>query len=410
MNKLLKTLFCCILIAICANSLAYTVETVPNPKSATSDGFVSNPDSILRPEIVEQLNDISAILRKEIDVELAVVVINGMDGDYIEHFANSLYNYWGIGSKEKSQGVLMLLDIDERVVRIEVGDGCEGLLPDLVCDEIIQDHMVPHLAQNDFNQGMLAGAVQIAQKLTTESAQAELLLGYKRKIPKQKEYPYLYWYVVFCFVALLISVLIAAQGTYGNPSKNNEKRYELAHKMSIILILLAIIFPFTVAFIAYFFNNKGMRQIRNRPVKCPKCNHDMQLLSEEEEDQFLSDTQITEEKIKSIDYDVWECPDCKDQIIYKFINYSSSYSKCPRCGARTFSTTDKVLKAATEYSTGSGLHISTCAHCRHRVEVPYTIPRVTPSDSDSGGSSHSSGGGGSWGGGHSSGGGATGRF
>ena len=77
--------------------------------------------------------------------EVAVVTVPDMGGDYVEHYALSVAEKWGVGGKEKDNGVLLFLSIEERAVRIEVGYGLEGALPDSVANRIIQNEMIPLL-------------------------------------------------------------------------------------------------------------------------------------------------------------------------------------------------------------------------------------------------------------------------
>ena len=394
---------------------AYTVESVPNPKNEYSDSFVSNPDNILSSETVILLDEWAGELRHRADVELAIVAINGYDDKYydIEYFANKLYNYWGIGDAEKSQGVLMLLDIGERAFRIEVGDGCEGVLPDVKCMEI-QEQMLPFLKESDWDNAIVVGTSLLCHELTTDEAIAELLIGFKRK--PVEELPFTYWYLFYSFIALLFTILLAAFGLFGGKQKANNKRYDHAYKTYRKLCFISVFFPFTVGLFSYWYRHKAMLQLRRMPFQCPDCGGDMHVLSEADEDEYLTDIQLTEENIKSIDYDVWKCDRCSHVEVMPYINHNSSISVCPQCGARTYEQlSDRIVVQPSTFSTGKGYHLYECKHCHHKVKTAFIIPKLTPPSSSSSSSSSSSYGGrsssgGSWGGGHSSGGGSTVRF
>jgi uncharacterized protein len=62
--------------------------------------------------------------------EAAVVVIDTTGDESIEEYANGLFREWGIGNKQKNNGVLLLVAVKDRKMRIEVGYGLEGILPD----------------------------------------------------------------------------------------------------------------------------------------------------------------------------------------------------------------------------------------------------------------------------------------
>ncbi|MCU0584135.1 MAG: TPM domain-containing protein, partial [Syntrophales bacterium] len=71
-----------------------------------------------------------------------------------DDYATRLYESWGIGKKGEDKGVLILLALKERRVRIETGYGVEGILPDGVVGEILRLHVIPHLKQGDYGKGL----------------------------------------------------------------------------------------------------------------------------------------------------------------------------------------------------------------------------------------------------------------
>ena len=95
-------------------------------------------------------------------VELAVVTVADLGGEEIEPAAVDLFRAWGIGRKGKDDGVLILLAWRERRVRIEVGYGLEGILPDGLCGSIIRREMAPGLAAGRVGPGLLRGASAVA--------------------------------------------------------------------------------------------------------------------------------------------------------------------------------------------------------------------------------------------------------
>lgn len=152
----------------------------------------------------------------------------------------------------------------------------------------------------------------------------------------------------------------------------------------------------------------GRRWNRRRTRTCQSCHHPRQLLPEEQEDQHLSATQVTEESIGSIDYDVWWCGRCKDVLVLDYSRFFSGYSKCPGCSAKTWSSNTTTLQAATTYSGGLEEVNEQCANCDHKRTYTRATARLPdPSDSSSSSSSSSSG---SFGGGSSSGSGSSGSW
>ncbi|HAK12506.1 MAG TPA: methanol dehydrogenase, partial [Chitinophagaceae bacterium] len=75
--------------------------------------------------------------------QIAVVLIRSLEDYPIEEYANKLFREWGIGNKKTNNGVLLIAAIDDRKVRIEVGYGLEGAIPDIVANNIIRYELGP---------------------------------------------------------------------------------------------------------------------------------------------------------------------------------------------------------------------------------------------------------------------------
>ena len=140
----------------------------------------------------------------------------------------------------------------------------------------------------------------------------------------------------------------------------------------------------------------------------------MQLLNEQEEDRLLSASQQTEEKIHSIDYDVWECKSCLNHIILPYESMNTKYQTCPYCHTHSYGLYSDVVRVqATQFHPGKREKTYLCKHCGKTDVSTYTIPQL-PIVVSSGGNRGGFGGGGfsggSWGGGGFSGGGAGGNF
>ena len=132
----------------------------------------------------------------------------------------------------------------------------------------------------------------------------------------------------------------------------------------------------------------------------------MQRLDEAADDQHLSASERVEEKLGSIDYDVWRCTACPHAEKLSYRGWFSAYKHCPACKAKTLKCENNVVYAATYTATGGGKVTEDCQACQHHFEKAYVIARrVAQSSSSSSSSSRSSSGGGS-----SRGGGASGRW
>lgn len=104
--------------------------------------------------------------------QIAVVMISTLGGESIEDFALRTAELNGIGQKKRDNGVLLLIAKDDRQMRIEVGYGLEGVLPDGLCGQIIRREITPHFREADYAGGIRAG-VEAIMRATQNEYKAE---------------------------------------------------------------------------------------------------------------------------------------------------------------------------------------------------------------------------------------------
>lgn len=101
--------------------------------------------------------------------EIAVVVVPTIRDTDIDTAAGKLFSLWGIGKKDKDNGLLLLAAIEDRKIRIEVGYGLEGALPDARTGRILDEQVIPRFKEQKFAEGLIAGAVVLAGVVAQES-------------------------------------------------------------------------------------------------------------------------------------------------------------------------------------------------------------------------------------------------
>ena len=89
--------------------------------------------------------------------QLAVLTVSSLEGEVLEDYSLRVARTWGLGQADKNNGVLLLVAVAERKIRIEVGYGLEGDLPDITAKRIIDGDMTPYFRQGDFDNGILLG-------------------------------------------------------------------------------------------------------------------------------------------------------------------------------------------------------------------------------------------------------------
>jgi len=120
-------------------------------------GRVNDYAGMLSTESASRLEQKLAAFERDQTTQIVVLTIPSLQGDDIDQFTIRVADLWKIGQKGSDNGVLLVLAQAERKVRIEVGMGLQGVLPDITAGRIIRDVMRPHLKSGNFDQGIDAG-------------------------------------------------------------------------------------------------------------------------------------------------------------------------------------------------------------------------------------------------------------
>lgn len=156
--------------------LIFSVGAVEIP-TPTKDFFVNDYADIITVDDKETMQREGEKLYKACKAQVVVVTVNDMGGESIEEYTLNLARSWGIGSKDKNDGILLLLSVSERKVRIEVGEGLEGALPDSKTGRILDIYGMPNFESNDFSKGLVA-----VYKVLINEVRAENGLEYEKNL------------------------------------------------------------------------------------------------------------------------------------------------------------------------------------------------------------------------------------
>ncbi|MFQ2173965.1 TPM domain-containing protein [Aeromonas rivipollensis] len=148
--------------------LLWTAALQAAPTFPALSGRVVDEAALMSRKQAHQLTQQLAAFEKRSGIQLVVVSVDNLDGETIEEYGYQLGRHWGIGQKGKNNGVLLLIAQDERKVRIEVGYGLEGALPDAIAANIIQTRILPAFKRGDMVAGVVAGSQSIMKALAGE--------------------------------------------------------------------------------------------------------------------------------------------------------------------------------------------------------------------------------------------------
>ncbi len=135
-------------------------------------GRVSDAAQVLPTEVERTLVATLAAHEAKTTEQVVVATVPSLGGRDIESYANDLFRAWGLGQKDKNNGVLFLVAPNEREMRIEVGYGLEGTLTDALASRIIRDIATPRFKAGDLAGGIEAGTKAILKVLGGEALPA----------------------------------------------------------------------------------------------------------------------------------------------------------------------------------------------------------------------------------------------
>lgn len=120
-------------------------------------GSVVDTAGLLNAVEERRLTEQLARHESETSNQVVVVTLPSLQGTTIEDFGYQLGRHWGIGQEGRDNGVLLIVAPDERKVRIEVGYGLEGDLPDAIAKAIIEQEILPAFRSGDYPRGIAVG-------------------------------------------------------------------------------------------------------------------------------------------------------------------------------------------------------------------------------------------------------------
>src|SRR5262245_46734825 len=115
---------------------AMEVKDVPNPR-VERGSYVQDSAGLLGTADIARLDSLATELKAKTSAEMAFVTIDNLGDFDVEQFANLLFKRYGVGKKEKDNGILILVARDNRRFRVEVGYGLEAVLPDALCKRLM---------------------------------------------------------------------------------------------------------------------------------------------------------------------------------------------------------------------------------------------------------------------------------
>jgi uncharacterized protein len=327
------------------------------PPSPAPTSYIHDGGPVLDAAARDTLDRRIAAVRAATGGDVAVAIVRDLGGRAPAEVGVAIYRAWGVGrvdslgSARRDLGALLLIVPKELAPDgrgecwITTGLGAEGTLLDARAGAICGDSVVPRLRARAYAAAIAAGIGGIG------AAFAEATTG---------------------------------APAMGAPAR--ERGSDGGGALGAALLGAGLLGGGAGA-VAW-----ARRVRRRRPRPCPAGHGPMTRLDEASDDAALTSGQRAEERVGSIDYDVWACAVCAERTIVPYRRWSS-HAACPACGARTVTTRTRTLVPATTAAPGLAEVTATCAHCAWQDVTRRVLPRISTSSGGSGGGGGGGGGG-----------------
>jgi len=163
-----------VLICLAMGLLPAGVMPVSAQDFPALTGYVNDGAGLLSPQGKDELESQLAQLEKDTTAQVFVATVKSLEGDSIEDYASRLFEKWKIGQKDKDNGVLFLVALDDHKMRIEVGYGLEPVITDGRAGRIRDDDVIPLFKKNDYEGGIKAGVASIEKYIRDGTPPAPL--------------------------------------------------------------------------------------------------------------------------------------------------------------------------------------------------------------------------------------------
>ena len=157
----MKKLFFLLLIFIALGAFA---DDVPG-----YSGYVNDYAILITEKDKASMESVAKEVEEKTGAQIAILTVKSMSPyTSIDEFGMAVAEKWKVGEKDKDTGIIIILAMEERKVRIEVGYGLEGIINDAKAGRIIDNTMMPYFRGGDFSAGLRRGVFKIADIIGTE--------------------------------------------------------------------------------------------------------------------------------------------------------------------------------------------------------------------------------------------------
>ena len=185
---------------------------------------VTDTAQLLSAEQAEQLNDLLLDYQTETSNQFAVLIIPSLEGEVLESYSIRVAEAWALGQADGDNGLLLLIALAERRLRIEVGYGLEGVLTDAFCGRVIDNTIVPYFKNERYFEGITAGLLELIRQ-TGDEFSPDPALAPAASRSSDRVGAYLFLILPFLMI-LVVSIFLGRNRAFSRLFKRRYDRLE----------------------------------------------------------------------------------------------------------------------------------------------------------------------------------------
>jgi uncharacterized protein len=178
---------------------------------ATPPDYVVDLAGVVDAGAETRLNGYLRDLEQKTGAQFIVLTVRSTDGTPIEDYAVSVFERWKLGKKGRDDGVLLVVAVDDRKAKFEVGYGLEGTLTDTYTGQVARQAMTPRFRQGDYGGGLLEGTLIVANKIAAEAG-VQIQGMPQRQLPRSVKPSRGGGFVALVIVIVLLSAIARGAG------------------------------------------------------------------------------------------------------------------------------------------------------------------------------------------------------
>lgn len=164
-KSLLSSFFLVFLVFLVFSFPVYAIDSIPSP---TNYKYLNDYVGVINDSDAKSIISIGKELEDKTGSQAIVVVIDSTNGIPIEDYAIKLFRNWGIGQKNKDNGLLILLSVNDKAWRVEVGRGFEGAIPDALSNRVMESVGKPSFIDGNYGEGLVKSYSVLSDYMANE--------------------------------------------------------------------------------------------------------------------------------------------------------------------------------------------------------------------------------------------------